>query len=262
MWQNARFPAVPVCTIVIVMAGLASAFGGEGRVVILGDDWMVADEWWNRGHSIELLVDNSLNWLAETSPGDSALVSQYFEDWLHHSNLFDRMAIAGFQRTMSETPAWTPETVAQYDLVVASFSEGVDTDVMTHYVRSGGNVLLITGEARHYRDVQAFAGAFGIEVLNEPNPSGGPVGSTSSFRAHAVTAGLQSLDYSGPAPMDLDVTDSRASVLITFPYEGEDYGLVAVFDGTVPEPSAAALLSVGALIGLLAYGWRRCKPAA
>lgn len=260
MWQDPRLASVLVWTIVTVMAASGAAFGGEGRVVILGDDWMVSDEWWNRGHSVESLLDNSLNWLAETSSGDSALVSQYFEDWLHHTNLLERIAIAGFQQTMSETPLWTSEIVGQYDLAVASFSEGVDPDAMTEYVRSGGNVLLVTGEGHHYQDVQAFADAFGIQVLGEPNPSGGPAGSTSSFCAHPVTAGLQSLDYGGPAPMDLDVTDLRACVLSTFAYESQDYGLVAVFDGTVPEPSTLVLLSIGAL-GILAHGWRRRKQA-
>jgi hypothetical protein len=243
----ARAALLPLAMAGALFAGTAHA---TGRIVIVGDDYTASDEYWNLpNNNVGTLIDNSLAWLGNDATAHSALVSSWFDVWLHHSNLYQRITVAGFTQTKSSTTTWDAQTLSGHDLVVASFSAGVDVQAMVNFVNAGGNVLLITGENQSYQNVKDFAAAFGILIPESPNPAmpNGPTGFASSLSNSPLAQGVDSLYFVGPAPMLLTGTNANASMVFGFTFDATRYGLVAAVSN-VPEPASMVLLAAGLLV--------------
>ncbi len=251
--RNASLGALPRVIMPSLAVGsllCAQPAYSAGRIVIVGDDYTVSDEYWNlANNNVGTFIDNSLAWLGTGTTVHSALVSSYFDTWLHHSNLYQRISASGFTQTKSSTTTWDAQALAGHDLVIASFSAGVNVQAMVNYVNSGGNLLLVTGEVQSYQNVKEFASAFGITVTDNPNPNtlNGPTGFASPLSGNQLSQGVSSLYFVGPAPMLLSGTNPNASLSFGFTFNSNNYGLVAAVT-SVPEPSPVALLAVGLLV--------------
>lgn len=128
------------------------AHAGGGRIITAADDYVFADSTW-AGTSAGQFALNVADWFLGGVPGNaSAEITGNFLAYSDHHTAFigtmlaDTMIAAGHTWTRTTALPFTLSTLCQYDGVfLGDDAPGIDTAVLTSYVRQGGCVYVCAG---------------------------------------------------------------------------------------------------------------------
>ncbi len=207
--------------------------GAPGRIVLVNDEWVLADAGFSEPNDPCAFALNAAGWFTGGSPGTFLVYSN--DQGLIGSSLASCMRNAGHTWTVSTSATLDLPTLHTYDAV---FLGGVlaDNTVLTDYVNSGGNVYLLGGSggsgswgpSQEAAAWNPFLADFGLRLADDGwNSISGSIPIASS---HPIFAGVDHLYQGvGQTIFDISPSDPHSRVLIAVP-EGEG-GLYAVFDG-------------------------------
>lgn len=256
---------IVVAAVVAVAGSVAQA--GTGRIVVANDEWTLSNTGFNTapaGNAAKF-TDNAATWLGGAS-GDVLLwtgnsyLSSSGTGGSQASQFRTQLGTSGFNVTQSTGAFTAAALLATYEfVVVGGFT--VNNQVLIDYVNGGGNVYLAGGTAGHsgpgtsaQNEAAAwntFLNAFGMKfngtyngitgnvLIDDPNlvPPG---------QKHAIFTGVTHLyQNNGSSVIELLGNSPKTQLVLA---QGSE-GLYAVYDGTIPLPTAGGMTLAG--LGLL-----------
>ncbi len=228
-----------------VLAGLgfSAPTSAQGRIFVAHDEWTLSDNGFAANSaSTQQFVRNVADWFTGGQPGAFRVWSNDFG--FTGGQLGQVMTTAGHTWTVSTSGTFDLATLQQYDAVfVGVYTTGVDANVLTQYVQSGGCVYICGGSGGDGLASLAwnpFLHNFGLGFAANYN---GLSGVRSITSLHPLFAGVSTLyENNGNSVGLAGQLNANAQVL----QAAATQGLYAIYDGGLA-PTAYCTAKVNSL---------------
>ena len=177
---------------------------GEGRLVVLADDWPLGEYFDRAGSDSGAFLLNCLAWLTEEISGSNnrILIDKGYEG---HSggpgsldDLVGFLANNGYYSDVVLSSEWTSELLRDYAVAILERGPAGYADALTRYLRAGYGVIVIGGEAADARQNE-FLVQFNVQF--EPHEGGLGDRTLDTFVPHPITEGVDTLYTMNPTPI-------------------------------------------------------------
>jgi hypothetical protein len=184
-----------------------------GRIVLASDERPLTNLGFTNAPDTTTFVDNLAAWFTDGQSGRFHAYSTSLG--LLQSSLAQAMAEAGHTWTTGTDLSFDITTLMAFDgIFTALDAPGLDLDVLSTYVRSGGNVYVAAGTAQDAGATadfwRPFLQRFGLDLEDQIRIRSGNVPITSS---HPVFEGVSALYHDGG--QGVVAIDSRAEIIAT-----------------------------------------------
>lgn len=192
----------PVSAVIEVVRPAPPVVAGDGRLLVLADDWVLGNYFNRPGSDAETLMLNALNWLTEPVTGttDTVLVDASYLDHGDLTPLLTALASNGYDVDVVPTSLWTPTLLANYAVAIVERAPAGYAAALTDFLVAGHGVWVIGGiDASPAQN--EFLVPLGIEM--QGHHTAVAEDTVTSFVADPVTAGVDTLFVMHPTPISL-----------------------------------------------------------
>ncbi|TWT89755.1 hypothetical protein Mal64_01340 [Pseudobythopirellula maris] len=228
-----------LCCALLVASGSIPGNAQAGKVVLLGDDWLLSDYAFDASPTAtETLADSLAEYAIGPGAGEVLIASDllpmipFGKRGVTSDAFVARLQSLGHTLTVDAAASMTLENLAQYDAVLLAGSVGsgsANSTALEHYVLTGGSVVIAAGteDFSSYADEAAawapLLEAFGLEL----GATGlGPAFGTIAEVPASTTAGLPGdgsshLSWSsGQVATAASTTNPRTTVAVRGDFSG------------------------------------------